>query len=216
MHLYITQNSYYFVHKNFIKFFLKKDSLVIFVQEKERGRAKQLFEIFSNFGIFNSLKIIFLEIFFFIILYRKTSKLNSIYLSDKNFNEELFKILSNKKFKEIISIGCPCKINHSFQEKFQISILNLHGGILPFQKGRFSPLKAIKNADSYLGASIHEISHSFDEGKILSQKSFLIKTKNKLFNYNKVLKISNNILESYLRKERHIISDEVLKKFKKL
>ncbi len=216
MNLYITQNSYYFVHKNFMNFFLENNSFVIFVQEKERGRAKQLLEILSNFGIFNFLRIIFLEILFFIILYRKTLKLNSIYLSDMNFNEELSKILSNKKFKEIISIGCPCKIDHSFQVKFRISILNLHGGILPFQKGRFSPLKAIKNADKYLGASIHEISQSFDEGKILSQKSFLIKNKKKLFNYNKVLKLSNYILESYLRKERHSISNEVLKKFNKL
>ena len=70
MNLYITQNSYYFVHRHFIKYFLQENSEIIFVSEKERGILKKFIEILYNFGILETIRFSFLEVFYFIIMYR--------------------------------------------------------------------------------------------------------------------------------------------------
>ena len=82
MNLYITQNSYYFVHRHFIKYFLKQDSEIIFVTEKERGILKKYIEIIFNFGILETIRSSFLEVLYLVIMYGKVSKIkiSQIYL----------------------------------------------------------------------------------------------------------------------------------------
>ena len=92
-------------------------------------------------------------------------------------------------------------INSDLQKQFGISIYNLHGGIVPFQKGRFSPVKSLKNGHKYLGASLYLISNIFDDGRLISQDYFQVHKKSIIGNYNDVLKISSNLLESFFKGE---------------
>ena len=199
MNLYITQNSYYFVHKHFINFFMESDSKIVYVRERKRGILKKYIEIIFNFGLINTIVCSFLEFFYFLSLSNRAYKLNSFTVNDGDLNIFLDEELQSNKYSQIISIGCPCMIDSKLQNKYDVSIINIHGGIIPFQRGRFSPLRSIKSGHRYLGASIYEISDTFDEGKILSQDFFEIKNKFLLPNYNKVLNLSSNLLNLFLK-----------------
>ena len=197
MDLYITQNSFYFVHRHFIKFFLNKKSEIIYVSEKKRGLVKKYFEIIYNIGFFNTIYCCFCEIYDFLLLYKSHTKIKFQKVNDIDLNAILEKKISSGNIKRIFSIGCPCKINANLQDQFKLNIYNLHGGIIPFQKGRFSPIKGLKLGHKYLGASLYLISDSFDEGSLVSQDYFKVINNNILINYNKVLKISSDLLESF-------------------
>jgi len=199
MNLYITQNSYYFVHKHFINFFMEGDSKIVYVRERKRGILKKYIEITFNFGLINTIVCSLLEFFYFLSLSNRAYKLNSLTVNDRDLNIFLDEELQSNKYSQIISIGCPCMIDSKLQNKYDVSIINIHGGIIPFQRGRFSPLRSIKSGHRYLGASIYEISDTFDEGKILSQDFFEIKNKFLLPNYNKVLNLSSNLLNLFLK-----------------
>ena len=162
--LFITQNSYYFVHKHFLKFFESKNSEVIFVSEKKRGIKKKYLEIIKNFGIRNFIKIIFYELIYSIILRKRKKSINAFMVSDQDLNQFLEDLISKNKYNLIISIGCPCLIKTNF-ENYKKPIYNIHGGIIPFQKGRFSPLKSLQKDNKYLGSTIHIIDNYFDAGK---------------------------------------------------
>lgn len=195
--LFITQNSYYFVHRHFLCFFEKKNTEVIFVSENKRGISKKYIEIVKTFGLYNFFKCLFFEAVFLVILKKRTESLKAFKVSDNNLNKFLKGLLKRNSYKRIISIGCPCLINTSF-ENYNYPIYNIHGGIMPFQKGRYSPLTSLKKGDLYLGATIHEIDENFDEGKIISQDFFEINNKEKLLNYNRVLNIASELLNKFI------------------
>ena len=194
MNLYITQNSYFFVHKYFNIFFDQSISKLIYVNENN-GYLNKIIEIINIFGVINFIKIVAYEIFYFFILVKKVSNFDYINVSDLDLNSKLNEILLSSRYEKIISIGCPCKIDINLQSKFNIKILNLHGGILPFQRGKFSPIKSLQKEHLILGATLHQISDSFDSGKVLAQSCFEIKTKDKLYNYSEVLRVSSKLLE---------------------
>lgn len=210
MNLFITQNSYYFVHRHFIQLFDKEKSKVVYVNERGRGVAKKYIEIIENFGFINTLMFTFLEVLYFFQLFKRQSKLDSLVIDDINLNLFLEGEIETGKYNQIISIGCPCMINSSFQDKFNIRIINLHGGVIPYQKGRFSPIKSINKGHEFLGASLYLISDSFDEGAILSQDYFKLTNTNIVSNYNKVLKLSANLLDLFFQNKIKTIPREVL------
>lgn len=205
MILFITQNSFYFNHRHFLKFYEGRNCEVIFVSEKKKGLIKKYIEILFYFGLINFVKCVFLELIYFINLHRRTSALKSNNVIDKDLNKFLELKLKSAIYKEVVSIGCPCLINSNLQKKYNIRILNLHGGIIPFQIGRFSPIKSLKKGHEYLGSTLHIISNDFDKGEIISQNFFKIRNKNILKNYNDVLSISSKLLEDYnLGKKRRV------------
>ena len=212
MILYITQNSFYFNHRHFLNFYEEKNCEVIYVSEKKRGLIKKYKEILFYFGLINCVKSIFLEFKYYFNLHRRASRVNSNTVIDRDLNKVLKFKLKSGIFKEIISIGCPCIINCNLQERFNIKILNLHGGIIPFQTGRFSPIKSLKKGHEYLGSTLHIISNEFDNGEIISQDFFKIKNKNILNNYNHVLSISSKLLQDYHLGKKRKIPKEVLTK----
>ena len=214
MILYITQNSFYFVHKYFLTFFEKENCEVIYVIEKKRGIIKKYKEIFYYFGFWNTFISFLYEIICLIKFFKRERKVISSKSSDKYLNIDLEQKLKSHKFKKIISIGCPCKIDAKLQDKYNIEILNLHGGIIPFQNGRFSPIKSLKKKHKYLGATLHIISDNFDSGEILSQNFFEIKNNNILKNYSKVLFTASKLLEAYLNGKKKIISSSIINDLK--
>ena len=66
--LFLTQNSYYFVHRYFIDIFEWQNSEIALVSENKRGFKTKYIEIINYFGLFNFIKCIFYEIFFIFIL----------------------------------------------------------------------------------------------------------------------------------------------------
>ena len=201
MDLYITQKSYYFVHQHFINIFLRENSHVVYVKETKRGILKKYIEIIANFGLLNVIRASIMEFVYYIRLSTKTKKIITINTSDHNLNTFLEEKIKSKLYDQIFSIGCPCIIDATLQKRYNINIYNLHGGIIPFQKGRFSPIKAIKKKDLFLGASLYLISDIFDEGSLISQDYFQINNKFIMENYHRVLKLSADLLENYLSGE---------------
>ena len=213
MDLFITQNTYYFVHKHFLRFFNKKNSEVIFVKERKRGVIKKYYEFLRVFGTSKTIFCIFMEFFYMILLIKKRYNLNYTFVNDGSLNEFLARKLESNKYDRVISIGCPCLIDNNLQNVHKIKIFNLHGGIIPYQKGRFSPINSIKNNHKFLGATIHLIDKTFDNGLIISQDYFQISSKSLITNYNKVLRLSSFLLDNFLQGKYKSIPEHILSQF---
>lgn len=198
MKLFITQKSYFFMHKFFLDIYEKETCKILYVSEKKRGFYRKIKEIFNEFGFLNFFLIIVFEIIHFFLLFRRERCLKSEKVHDYQLNEKIKTMLRENKFDSVYSIGCPTKINSNLQNCFGIIFYNLHGGILPQQTGRFSPLKALKNKEQQLGATLHKISENFDAGEIIDQDSFEPILPSKLYNYLKVLELSAKILKNHL------------------
>ena len=217
MNIFITQDSYYFVHKYFINIFEGNNVELIFVRENKRGILKKYKEIISEFGFLNFAKVCILELKYFLKFYIRKNKLNFNYVSDSNLNKFLESKLMSYKFSSVISIGCPCKIDTHLEKKFNIDIFNVHGGIIPFQKGRFSPIQAYKKKHKYIGATIHKITDKFDNGQIISQDSTIVLSNEKIIDlYSKVLKLSSLLLKEFLLGNRKRINYVVENYFNEL
>ena len=211
MDLYITQNSYYFVYRHFKHVFENNESHIIYVRESGRGLFRKYYEIVSNLGIINSILSSLLECIYFLFFLKKPPCFTMKQVEDIKLNELLERELKTGKYNRVFSIGCPCKINPNLQSEYNIKIYNLHGGIIPFQKGRFSPITSIKKGHQYLGVSLYLISDVFDEGLLVSQDYFGLENYSVLGNYNRVLKLSSNLLDSFLSHELKTIPSGILK-----
>jgi len=211
MDLYITQNSYYFVHKHFMNMFLRENSHVIYVRETKRGIFKKYYEIIANFGLLNTIFSGIMECVYFVLLSRKGSKIATSVTDDKNLNTLLEEKVQSGIYNRVFSIGCPCMIDTAIQKRHEINIYNLHGGIIPFQKGRFSPIKGLVNGHPYLGATLYLISDVFDEGALVSQDYFRVDNGHVIGNYNKVLKLSASLLNSFFSGTTKRIPVEIYK-----
>ena len=217
MNIFITQDSYYFVHKYFLNIFEDNNVELIFVRENKRGIIKKYKELIFEFGFLNFIKSCILEFKYFLKFYNRKNKLNFHYVSDSNLNQFLESKLMSYKFSSVISIGCPCKIDNLLQKKFNVDIFNVHGGIIPFQRGRFSPIKAYKKKHKYIGATIHKITDKFDYGQIISQDSLKVLSNDKIIDlYSKVLKLSSLLLKEFLLGNRKKINYVVENYFNEL
>lgn len=210
--LFLTQNSYYFVHRYFIDIFEWQNSDIALVSENKRGIKTKYIEIINYFGLFNFIKCIFYEIFFIFILHDRMKKLKLFNVKDNHLNKFLEEKVNSKDYEMIISIGCPCLINPKLQSF--VPIYNLHGGLIPFQRGRYSPLKSMIKGHKYLGASLHLIDDNYDLGVIISQDYFDVVFKNKLFNYNQVLKLSSQLLIMFFNNKFIKLPNEIKEYFK--
>ena len=198
MKIYISQNSAFFVLRYFLEFFEQKNSITIFVTENDRGRVKKIYELAKNFGVFNFIFACVCELFYRLFFINRLKLIKHIKTSDDQVNHVLQTLLLLQKGPiEIFSIGCPCKIDVTLLSCSNVQGLNLHGGILPYQVGRFSPVKSLKSGHQVLGCSLHKISDNFDKGEIVSQSGFVVKEKNILLNYLEVLKLSKILLHQY-------------------
>ena len=186
------------MHKFFLDIYENETCKILYVSEKKRGFYRKIKEILNEFGYLNFFAIIVYEIVHFFLLFRRVRFLKSEKVHDYQLNEKIKTMLSENNFDSVYSVGCPTKIDSSLQKSFGIIFYNLHGGILPQQTGRFSPLKALRNKEQQLGATLHKISDNFDAGEIIEQDSFEPIIASKLYNYLRVLKLSAKILKNHL------------------
>ena len=87
--LFLTQNSYYFVHRYFIDIFEWQNSDIALVSENKRGIKTKYVEIINYFGLLNFIKCIFYEIFFIFILRDRMKKLKLFNVKDNHLNRFL-------------------------------------------------------------------------------------------------------------------------------
>ena len=211
MIIYITQKSYYMVLKYFINFFINKNVQVLYVEETKIIYRKKILEIYQNFGFLNFVNLIFLEFFYFLFLRSEANKINHLNIKDVDLDSYIKRILQKKNIEKIISIGCPCKIDINLSNKYDTKFINLHGGIIPYQKGKFSPIQSMKNKHKFIGSSLHYMSEYFDSGDLISQNYFKVISDNKFKNYNKVIFKSSVLLGDYLNNKTYSIPNSIKK-----
>ena len=216
MIIFLTQNSHYFVHRYFSKLFKKHDSIVVFVNEQKRGKKRKYREILNQFGLHNIAYIVFMEAILFLFFRSRSNYKRSFNINDGDLVDFLKLATITNETKYIFSIGCPCFIPPTLgDENKKIKLINLHGGIIPYQRGRFSPLKSLSRGDKYIGCSIHEISNEIDSGPVLSQAFVEVKNNSKLDIYNKVLSLSRNLAEDFLEGKLQELPDRILNEISK-
>ena len=204
--LIITQRSSFFVTHFFQPLLTEKSSKILYVK-RNASMFALIREMANNFGVLNTLKIIGFELIFRLIYIRFELSLETEFVHEKNLNHYLIEESVVEKYQNIISVGCPCKIKMC---KNRVSIVNLHGGLTPWQKGKFSPIKALRRGDKYLGATIHLIDDEFDSGPVLSQTYISNHFSDNLVAYTAVLKISASLLASFLHGNVTSLPDEVI------
>ena len=191
--------------------------MVVYVNEKKRGRKKKYSEILGQFGVFNVLYIILKEAVLSLFFYSRSRYAHSLNIDDCDLIAFLKLVTIINKPKYIFSIGCPCFIPPSLAHgNNEIKLINLHGGIIPYQRGRFSPLKSLQRGDKYIGCSIHEISSDFDSGPLISQAFFEVKSTSKLGIYNKTLSLSRQLVEDFFNGKVHKVPEEILLELSKI
>ena len=110
-------------------------------------------------------------------LYENKSKLETYFFKGANL---------------IFSVGYMKNISSKFSSK--LKIINLHPSILPTYKGLMTHKRVLINNEKLGGFSIHLVTKFLDEGKIISQVKYKIKTKKELelISYHK--KIENDLV----------------------
>ena len=76
----------------------------------------------------------------------------------------------------IFSVGYMRVIEKNIIENFDV--INLHPSILPIYKGLMTQKRMLINNEKYYGFTIHKVSPELDDGKIISNETKKINTKN--------------------------------------
>ena len=120
-------------------------------------------------------------------------------ISNKVFNyknkiiaeKKIISVIKNKKIKLICLAGFMKILSKNFIKSFKGKILNIHPSLLPKYKGLNTHQRVISNCEKYSGCTVHFVNEKLDSGKLIVQKSFFIKKKDKA----NVLKIKTQRLE---------------------
>ena len=204
-YLILTQRSSFFVTHFFHHIFTEKQCKVLYVK-RSQSLTKTIREIFVNFGGLNTIKLVMYELAARMYYRSVELRLDSEVVQEKHLNSFLLNQMATRDYHQIISIGCPCKIE--VRKEFG-TMINLHGGLTQLQKGRFSPIKALLNNDRFVGVTIHEIEEEFDSGRIVSQCHLENNFTSNIRVYCAVLDASQALLQSYLSGVRMSLPDEV-------
>ena len=105
--------------------------------------------------------------------YIKNYKLNKFivnYSNIKKAENNILKKLKKSKIEFICLAGFMKILSSNFIKRFNNPILNIHPSLLPKYKGLNTHLRAIKNNETFTGATVHLVTEKLDSGKIILQK----------------------------------------------
>ena len=129
--------------------------------------------------------------------YASKSKINNYGIKFKKksyFENNSLQLLKKYKIDLLCLAGFMKILSANFIKKFSKPILNIHPSLLPKYKGLNTHERAIKNKDSFAGASIHKVTEKLDSGKVILQKKVkILKSDNVRSLKKKVLKIEHEI-----------------------
>ena len=194
----VTQFSGYFVYKYFGKILFSKNiAKIYFVKNKRKNLIRELLCVF---GLKEFLFLVFFEFFYLIIFFLKI-----IFLKVKvefiSYESQISKIKDTK----LISIGSPIIFTKKFLNDESVEYLNLHGGILPYQRGLYSPYWASFYKDLFCGATLHRMRPEIDSGASISMLAKKRRGDSVLLSYKLTLTIASKILNDY------IVNDKIYK-----
>ena len=105
----------------------------------------------------------------------------SIIISNELFNGDhisfetaIHNVLIQHKIDIICLAGFMRILTHSFINKWNNKILNIHPSLLPKYKGLQTHQRALDAGDSHGGCSVHIVTNELDDGPVLGQKAVAI------------------------------------------
>ena len=94
----------------------------------------------------------------------------------RNYESQILLVLRKYKISIIFLAGYMKIISNNFLTKFGKKIINIHPSLLPKFKGLNTFSRILKNKEKKTGCTIHYVNKKLDDGKIISQKFFYIKS----------------------------------------
>ena len=92
-------------------------------------------------------------------------------------------------------------LSEEFIESFSGNIVNIHPSLLPKYKGLNTHQRAIDANEKYAGCTVHYVTKEVDKGKIIIQKSLLIKSCDTAESLSaRILEIEHKIYPEALKK----------------
>lgn len=112
----------------------------------------------------------------------KNHNIKSLFISNKNFEEELSKLLVENNIGLIVLAGFLKILSKEFVIKYPNKIINIHPSLIPSFCGKgYYGLKvheeALKRGVKLTGATVHYVNEIPDGGKIILQKAVAVEEK---------------------------------------
>ena len=166
----------------------------------QNNNIKSTLMMFFTLGIVNSIK----KILFFLINYLNKNTLKQKLHSEKFVKDEddaaLIRYIKRSKIDLVLSINYPKKINYNVIKSAKYGGINCHLGKLPDYAGLYPVARALMNDEKYLYTTTHFMDKKFDTAKIIDEIKLNIKNKNIIKIYEKIHKLSFNLIIKSLSK----------------
>lgn len=109
----------------------------------------------------------------------KKHYINSLFIPNKNFEEDLIKVLSENNIDLIVLAGFLKILSKEFVVKYSNKIINIHPSLIPSFCGKgYYGLKvheeALKRGVKLTGATVHFVNEIPDGGEIILQKAVAV------------------------------------------
>ena len=113
------------------------------------------------------------------ILHAKKNSIPILIINTKsrNYENRLLKYLKRYNISLICLAGYMKILSKKFLRNFGKKVINIHPSLLPKFKGLNTFSKILKNKEKKSGCTVHYVDEKLDNGKIITQRSFFINTK---------------------------------------
>ena len=123
----------------------------------------------------------------------------------RNYENKLLEYLKKYKISLICLAGYMKILSKKFLRNYGKKVINIHPSLLPKFKGLNTFSKVLKNKEKKTGCTVHYVDEKLDNGKIISQRSFYINSKD-----------NEEILKNKTQKLEYLIFPEsIIKIFRK-
>ena len=113
------------------------------------------------------------------IFYAKKNSIPFLLIDTKsrNYENKLLEYLKKYKISLICLAGYMKILSKKFLRNYGKKVINIHPSLLPKFKGLNTFSKVLKNKEKKTGCTVHYVDEKLDNGKIISQRSFYINSK---------------------------------------
>ena len=113
------------------------------------------------------------------IFYAKKNSIPFLLIDTKsrNYENKLLEYLKRYKISLICLAGYMKILSKKFLRNYGKKVINIHPSLLPKFKGLNTFSKVLKNKEKKTGCTVHYVDEKLDNGKIISQRSFYINSK---------------------------------------
>ena len=127
------------------------------------------------------------------LMYAKKNSIPYFIINTKkrNFENKVLNLIKRYNISLICLAGYMKIISKRFINTYKKKIINIHPSLLPKYKGLNTYERVIQNKEKKTGCTVHFVNEKLDGGKLIIQKSFFIKKKDKV----DILKIKTQKLE---------------------